>query len=329
MDKLIESFPNQIKRAIEIGEKIEVQTADTPILNVLISGLGGSGIGGTIFSNIMKSQLKVPLTVNKTYTAPAFVSENTLVVAVSYSGNTEETISVLKQAYQIGAKIVCLTSGGEFEKYANEKKLDIVKVDGGMPPRAAFALSFVQLFYIFNRLGLIDDTFKSDLKSALELIALKQSEIKEKAKTVAHRLHGTIPIIYTANDYEGVAIRFRQQINENSKMLCWHNVIPEMNHNELVGWTKENENLSVVFLKNNDDYDRNKTRMDFVRNIVSKYINVIEEIYSVGDSTIEKSIYLIHLCDWISYFLAIENNADPIEINIITSLKNKLAEQPL
>ena len=329
MDKLIESFPNQIKRAIEIGEKIEVQTADTPILNVLISGLGGSGIGGTIFSNIMKSQLKVPLTVNKTYTAPAFVSENTLVVAVSYSGNTEETISVLKQAYQIGAKIVCLTSGGEFEKYANEKKLDIVKVDGGMPPRAAFALSFVQLFYIFNRLGLIDDTFKSDLKSALELIALKQSEIKEKAKTVAHRLHGTIPIIYTANDYEGVAIRFRQQINENSKMLCWHNVIPEMNHNELVGWTKENENLSVVFLKNNDDYDRNKTRMDFVRNIVSKYINVIEEIYSVGDSTIEKSIYLIHLCDWISYFLAIENNADPIEVNIITSLKNKLAEQPL
>jgi glucose/mannose-6-phosphate isomerase len=254
MDELIQAFPAQLKRAIEIGEKSKIGKPKFPIRNILISGLGGSGIGGTILSNVLRDDISVPIIVNKEYQIPAFVNENTLVIISSYSGGTEETLSALMQAFQQNAQIICITSGGLVQQYAETNDIDYVLIDGGSPPRAAFGQSFVQLLYILHKQNLLEDGFKQYLQSSIELVETEEESIKEKAKKIAERLNGKTPVIYSDAKFEGVCIRFRQQINENSKMLCWHHVVPEMNHNELVGWREKNENIAVIFLRNNNDF---------------------------------------------------------------------------
>jgi len=329
MDELIAGFTNQIKRAVSIGESAKLKKNRVPVRSILLSGLGGSGIGGTILSNILRDDLGVPIVINKTYHIPAFVDENTLVIVSSYSGNTEETISAMMQAYQKNAHIVCITSGGLVKEYADIHKIDYIQIDGGMPPRACLGFSFVQLLYILYGLDLIQDGFKQSLSKTIERLDTEETEIRGVARAIAEKLHGTLPVIYADAAFEGVAIRFRQQINENAKMLCWHHVVPEMNHNELVGWAKKQEDISVIFLRNNNDYERNQERMEFTKNIVGKYAAEVVELYSKGDTDIERSLYMIHVCDWVSYFLAELNEVDAIEINVINSLKNKLAENPL
>jgi glucose/mannose-6-phosphate isomerase len=328
MDDLIQGFTAQLKRAIEIGEGAKIGKNKFPIRNVLISGLGGSGIGGTILSNVLRDDVAVPIIVNKEYQIPAFVNENSLVIISSYSGNTEETLSALMQAFKKSAQIVCITSGGLVQEYAETNDIDYVLIDGGAPPRSAFGQSFVQLLYIMFHLGLLEDGFKQYLQDSIILLDSEEEEIKKQAKEIAQKLNGKIPVIYSDAKFEGVSIRFRQQINENSKMLCWHHVVPEMNHNELVGWREKNEKIAVVFLRNNKDFERNQERMEFTKEVVSQYTNEVVEIYSKGDYDLVRSMYLIHLTDWVSYYLAEIKGVDAVEVDVISKLKNKLAENP-
>ena len=133
-------------------------------------------------------------------------------------------------------------------------------------------------------------------------------------------------LIYVAKGFEGMAVRFRQQLNENSKMLGWHNVIPEMNHNELLGWRTNVENLAVIYFRNKSDFKRNQVRMDINKKVISKYTSNISEVWSVGDSVIENTLYHINLGDWISWYLSEMNNVDAIEIDVINYLKGELAK---
>lgn len=329
MNQLVEEFPNQLKRALEIGQAAKIGKNKFPIRNVLITGLGGSGIGGTILSNILKDDIQVPILINKEYQIPAFVNENTLVIVSSYSGNTEETMSAMLQAFKKNAQIVCITSGGLIKEYADTNDIDYVLIDSGSPPRAAFGQSFVQIFFILHYLGLLQNDFISYLEKSIALLEEDKAEIKKVAYDIASKLNGKIPVIYSDAKYEGVAVRFRQQINENSKMLCWHHVIPEMNHNELVGWREKNENIAVVFLKNAQDYERNQERMEFVKTVVSQYASTTIEIESKGEKDIERVLFLIHLTDWVSCYLADLKGVDAIEVDVISQLKNKLAENPI
>lgn len=329
MDKLIQEFPSQLKRAIEIGENSKIGKIKFPVRNILISGLGGSGIGGTILANVLRDDIAVPIIVNKEYQIPAFVNENTLVIISSYSGNTEETLSALMQAFKKNAQIVCITSGGLVQQYAETNDIDYVLIEGGAPPRSAFGQSFVQLLYVLYKLNILQDGFKQYLNNAIQLLENEEEIIKTQAKEIAEKLNGKIPVIYSDAKFEGVSIRFRQQINENAKMLCWHHVVPEMNHNELVGWREENHKFSVVFLRNNNDFERNQERMEFTKSVVAQYAGDVIEIYSKGEHDIIRCIYLIHLTDWISFYLADLKGVDAVEVNVITKLKNKLAEQPL
>ncbi len=328
MDDLIDGFTEQLKRAIEIGESSKIGKIKFPVRNVLISGLGGSGIGGTILSNVLRDDVAMPIIVNKEYQIPAFVNENTLVIISSYSGNTEETLSALMQAFKKNAQIVCITSGGLVQEYADTNNIDYVLIDGGAPPRSAFGQSFVQLLYIMHNLGLLEDGFKKYLQDSIELLNKEKEEIKIQAKEIAQKLTNKIPVIYSDAKFEGVSIRFRQQINENSKMLCWHHVVPEMNHNELVGWREKNEKIAVVFIRNNKDFERNQERMEFTKEVVSQYASEIVEIYSKGDHDLIRCMYLIHITDWVSYYLAELKGVDAVEIDVINKLKGRLAQNP-
>ncbi|MBL0064831.1 MAG: bifunctional phosphoglucose/phosphomannose isomerase [Bacteroidetes bacterium] len=326
MKNLVQNFPQQLKEAMQIGEQAKFTQPLVDIRNVIVTGLGGSGIGGTIVSEIMSNECSVPITVNKDYFLPSFVNAHTLVIVSSYSGNTEETIMAMETALHKKAKVVCVTSGGKIADMASANDLDCIIIPGGMPPRSCLGYSLTQLFYVLQGLRLIGHAWKPQLKAAIELIEKQEVAIKSEAMDVTDFLYKKMPVIYAVDGYNGVATRFRQQINENSKMLCWHHILPEMNHNELVGWAEPHQECAVVILRNSSDYARTQTRIEISKEIFAKYTSSIKEIWSKGESQIERSIYLIHLTDWVSCYLADKKQIDAVEVNVINHLKGSLAK---
>ena len=326
MNDYIDDFSNHLMEAIEIANNTSLTSCTKEIRNVLICGLGGSGIGGTIVSDIISPKVNIPIAATKDYSIPNFVNEHTLVIVNSYSGNTEETLYALEKCQAKGAEIAVITSGGKLKVIAEENKYNKIIIPGNQPPRAMFGYAFTELFFMLNHYGIIDDSFKSDFTKAIELLDTEKSDIQEQAMSLAKKMYKQTPVIYVANGFEGVAVRFRQQINENSKMLCWHHVVPEMNHNELLGWRTNVNDLAVVYFRNKSDYDRNQIRMDINKKVISEYTDNISEIWSKGDSLIENSLYHINLGDWVSWYLSEMNNVDAIEIDVIDFLKGELGK---
>ncbi len=326
MNDYIDDFSNHLRDAIEIANNTSLTSCTKEIRNILICGLGGSGIGGAIVSDIISPKVNIPITATKDYSIPNFVNEHTLVIANSYSGNTEETLYALEKCQLRGAEIAVITSGGKLKAIAEENKYNKIIIPGNQPPRAMFGYAFTELFFMLNHYGIIDDSFKSDFTKAIELLDTEKNNIQEQAMSLAKKMYKQTPVIYVANGFEGVAVRFRQQINENSKMLCWHNVVPEMNHNELLGWRTNVNDLAVVYLRNKSDYDRNQIRIDINKKVIAKFTENITEIWSIGNSLIENSLYHINLGDWVSWYLSEMNNVDAIEIDVIDFLKGELAK---
>jgi len=326
MKALIEGFSGQLKEAMEIGGAASVTATPSGIRNVIITGLGGSGIGGTIISQILDSNIKVPVLVNKDYFLPEFAGEETLVIVCSYSGNTEETLNAMNIAIDKGCAVKCISSGGKVIELAKQHSMEHIVIPGGMPPRSCLAYSLTELFFMLHKSGLIGDWFMNDFHKAIQLIESEDEHIRSEAYYLAEKLHKKIPVIYSQSNYEGVSTRFRQQINENAKMLCWHHALPEMNHNELVGWTIPNDKLAVVLFRNETDFDRTQTRMELSKEIISKYTPHIYEVYSKGESMIERSIYLIYFGDWVSWYLSEIRGVDATEVNVIDYLKGELSK---
>lgn len=327
MNELIAKFSTQLVEAMQIGEAAQLTPHHLPVHKVYVAGLGGSGIGANFVQEFIREESKVPYNVGKGYSIPKYVDENTLAICSSYSGNTEETLHSFNQMLETGAKIVIISSGGKLIEEAKSRNLDYIQVPGNWPsPRACLGYSVIQQLYVMYRLGFISDRFISELRSAIDLIKYDEEDIQASAKKVADRIHDKVPIIYTTDRTEAVAVRLRQQINENAKMLCWHHVIPEMNHNELVGWTEKHNDMAVVYLRNQDDLKRNQVRIKINQEIISKYTDTIIDIYSKGNSLIEKSLYLVHLGDWISWYLSVHKNVDAIQIDVIDYLKAELSK---
>lgn len=326
MKQLIADFPIQLQEALIIGQNYKFAAAKKDFTNVVLTGLGGSGIGGSIIQNFVFDKLKIPFIVNKDYFLPAFISSKSLVVVSSYSGNTEETVAALLHAIKMKATVVCITSGGKIAEIAKKKKIDCILLPAGMPPRACIGYSMVQVLFALKHFRLLKDDSSKDIKAAIKLLNAETKDIQKKAKTVAQKLIGKTPIIYSAADMEGVAVRFRQQINENGKMLCWHHAIPEMNHNELVGWRDKDPNRVVVLLRNENDYERVQLRMEINKKVFKKYTPNVLELYSKGKSYWERVFYFIHLTDWVSVILADLHNVDATEVKVIDFLKGELAK---
>ncbi|MBL0316588.1 MAG: bifunctional phosphoglucose/phosphomannose isomerase [Flavobacteriales bacterium] len=326
MKKLVEAFPNHLREALNIGRAANLVKPDRKISNIVISGLGGSGIGGKIVSQLVADKLSVPIVCTNDYVLPEFVSNETLVIISSYSGDTEETVAALHEAVVKGAEIACVTSGGKIGAYAKENGLNVIFIPGGNPPRSMFGYSSVQLFFVLKAYEFIDNYFEKEIENSIQLIESEISGIRAESKKIAEQIVTRIPILYSEALYEGVAIRWRQQVNENSKMLCWHHVFPEMNHNELVGWTGGDNRVAVVILRNNDDHKRSQIRMELCKKLMGEKCNTIIEAWSKGSTRIERSMYLIHLGDWLSIDLAELRNEDAVAIPAIVFLKNELSK---
>ena len=327
MDTLIAQFPAQLSEALRIAEATKIGDHALAINKVYVAGMGGSGIGANFVASFVAEECKLPFLIGKSYSIPAYIDEHTLFIASSYSGNTEETIDAVRNASSTGAKIVVLTSGGALLEFAQAHNYDTFKIPENCPaPRAFIGYTIVGLLSIMHKLDIIGPKTLGQIKSSIDLIKYDMDEIKNKAEKIAQIIGGKMPGIYVEDRMEAVALRFRQQLNENSKCLSWHQTIPEMTHNELVAWSEKSNKLAVIFFRNKDDFKRNAIRMDYVKEIVTNYSNTVIEIFSKGKSLVEKSLYFLHLADWISWYLATSKNLDALNIEVIDRLKSELAK---
>ncbi|MGV3632702.1 MAG: bifunctional phosphoglucose/phosphomannose isomerase [Bacteroidota bacterium] len=326
MDKLITAFTHNIDEAIAIAKTSKIHPANQEIKNIVICGMGGSGIGGKLVSQWIAGEIALPIALCQDYTLPHFVDQHTLVIGSSYSGNTEETLSALGIAREKGALIKCICSGGTLEQFCKDNNYDVIIVPGGNQPRAAIAYSLVQLLHIFRSMGMISGKSLEEMILGKEAIDANLEANKAEGKRIADFLYGKVGILYSEAAYEGVAVRARQQLNENSKFLGWTHAIPEMNHNELVGWGGGSDKFAVIFLRTEDMNPRNAARMDLTKEIISKKTPHIYELHAKGSSLIERSLHLINVMDWASYYLVDLNKVDVFDIKVINHLKDSLAK---
>ncbi len=328
-------FPEQIQDALALTENI-----DTPAIlkidNILICGMGGSGIIGHIIARLFRDKLDVPVVVNKEYTVPKWVNKNTLAIFISYSGETEELIKALKHAAQKKCKIYCVSSGGKLRDICQEHSLPHITVPTGIAPRAALAYLLFPPIHIIQHLGLIKHSLESDIKETIEVITqLREKYRKETpskdnlAKQLATNLHNTIPQVYGWDIYTPIARRWQTQFNENSKLIATAAFVPECNHNDIVGWSLNPESsqyFSCVLLREkNAESIFMSTRLDFMKTLFKDVAANVFEVHPEGKSRLAKMMSTTYLGDFTSCYLAILRKIDPTPVDIITELKNRLA----
>jgi len=300
------------------------------LLNIVISGLGGSAISADLIKNFLSDEVSIPIVVNRNYNLPKFASKNTLFIASSYSGNTEETISSLKQAIEAGCKIVCITTGGEVEAIAKSKNISCLKVQPGFQPRYSLGLSFFSVLKVLQELKIISDqtTVVEKIINLWKQKGIEYSQEGNFAYKFAESLIGFIPVIYSvADSTSAVGYRFKCQLNENSKLHAFHNEIPEMNHNEIIGWESYQEKLfhsKIINIVDETYHPQIQKRLEILKDIFSK--SGVETVSLKSNEKLFKVrlLDLIYLGDWISYYVGILRGYDPSEIDNIYTLKERL-----
>jgi glucose/mannose-6-phosphate isomerase len=346
MLKLLMEFPQQYEKALHLARDFKPNKSFGKIGNIVISGMGGSAIGGDLLRSLFIDKCSVPITVNRNYTIPGFVDDKTLFIAVSYSGNTEETLSAFEKAIERGAQSVALSSGGALKTIADNKGFPHVLVpnhpefpEKKIQPRCAFGYLFIPPVMLLSKLELISDP-SSQIEAAINLLSDTAGEISpeipaedNEAKQIAQVVYHKLSVIYASQSYfDIVAMRWKGQFNENSKAMAFHNVIPEMNHNEIVGWGVPRDitrRCVVIFLRDDGGGEvarKISKRMDITRDLIAAEDAHVMSIDAKGESPLAKALYLIYLGDFASYYLALLNSVDPTPIKRIDLFKEMLGK---
>lgn len=331
----LHAFPEQCQRAWYNSLKLELPRDYNKVDRVIISGMGGSAIGGELIRRLAILENHLPVWVHRDYGLPPFVNRNTLLIFSSYSGNTEETLSSFSESLQTPSKKVVITTGGKLEALAERNGIPTLLIDYKAPPRAAFPHSFVSLLGIFHTLGLIKDK-SNDLEEALQVLKELSIRITEKvpsasneAKQLAQELYGRLVVIYGAGLLAEVAQRWKSQLNENSKTWAFHEVFPELNHNAVVGYQLPPElrdRILVVLLHSSLLHQRVSIRYQLTTEILNKASVRYKVLEATGKSHLAQMMNLVLYGDYVSFYLAILNGVDPTQVVPIDYLKSRLAE---
>ncbi len=320
--ELVKNLSSQLAEAA----KLEVSKVPVGSFNkILITGMGGSSIVGMILQSYLFDS-KIPVFVSRSYSVPNFVDRNTLVFAISYSGNTEETISALRSAHSKSAVVVGVTSGGKLLTRFQEENAPLIRLPAGLQPRASLCYQFIPIIRLLGKMSLIPDPNR-DIARAIS--AFKDiSPYNDRAKTLAGKLTAKIPFIYASDRFASVAYRWKTQFNENAKIHAFDSVFPELNHNEIVGYTNLNGNYHVILLEDQDDPQRVKLRMKITKELITNRNVPVTQIVIKGDNLLIRLLSAIHIGDLASVYLAIFTNTDPEPVPVIEDLKRQLAKVP-
>jgi len=334
MVHLLVDFPDHVQEGERLGQHADL-SAGSEVRSIVVAGMGGSAVGGDLLRSYVSPECRVPIGVNRHYTLPAFVGPETLVCAVSYSGNTEETLSAFQEARARGAGLLAVTSGGQLAEMAEGARVPWVRVPAGMPPRATLGYVFTPLLTILARLGLIPDQTEPIAETVgllRELAAQYRPGIemfRNLPKGLATQLYETFPAIYGVQDISDVvAYRWRTQFNENSKVLASHHVFPELTHNEVVGWGAPlslSQRVWAVVLRDTQEHDRIAQRIEITKTLLQEKAAGITEVWSQGRSRLARLFSLLYTGDFTSYYLALLYGVDPTPVQAIYIVKERLA----
>lgn len=339
MRDIIESFPEQCRDAWGKGNFAKIPAPfKKRYSSIVFTGMGGSAIGADILRSYLADEARTPIFVNRGYRIPAFAGRDSLVIASSYSGNTEETISSFNEAVGKGARIVVIASGGRLADLARKRSIPVIMIPGGLPPRAALGFSFFTALALLSKLGVISDKSRDVNEAIGVMVRLGRTKIgidvpgsKNIAKKTAKGIFGKLPVIYSdANHIDAVATRWRGQLAENSKTMASVNVFPEMTHNEIVGWqfpSKTIKNMAVIMLKDRGDDPRSSERMTIVGRMLKMSGVKVTDVGSCGRSLLARVFSLIHTGDYVSLYLAVLNRCDPTPVDRIVRLKKEMAKR--
>jgi glucose/mannose-6-phosphate isomerase len=328
-------FPEQCQRAWEKILKFDLPREYREIDKVIILGMGGSAIGGDVVRRLALAESKAPIWVHRDYGLPPFVDHGTLVIASSYSGNTEETISAFTSSLKTKAKKLALTTGGQLKQLAERNKVPVFIIDYQAPPRAAFPSSFIPLIGIFQKLGLLRDK-AADFQEGLRILNKLAKDLVETtpltsnpAKQLATKLWQHVVIIYGAGILSEVARRWKTQLNENSKTMAFFELFPELNHNAVLGYKfppQIKESVFVVLLHSILFNPRNRLRYEVTTQLLDKAQIKHELVSASGETALAQVMSLILFGDYVSFYLAILNEIDPTSIDSIDFVKRYLAQ---
>ena len=340
MFRIIYDFPVHIQESFKLFK--ENHTLDSKekfknIESIVILGMGGSAITGLLMKEILKDEINIPISINQNYTLPKWVNKKTLIIASSYSGNTEETLTACKEGISKKCKIIGFSTGGKLVSLLKNKKYkNFVIMPNGLQPRAAIGYAFSMMLLTLNQIGLIKMSMIKNLKNSIKILKKKSEEYSRsnknnKAYMIALKIYKKNPIIYSEEGvFNIIGYRLKCQLAENSKILSFNNSIPEMNHNEIEAFSnkiKTKNNFIIVWIDDDLCYNRNQRRISVVSKIIKSKIN--SHIFlKINEKKSKNKIlhYLeyINLVDWISYHCSILNKIDPSEIPNIMKLKKTL-----
>ena len=315
----LEDFPYHIIDGYELAKDVKVEKKN--ISKIIVAGMGGSGMPGDILKSYMTYNSKTPVFVCKNYKLPAFADKETLFFAVSYSGNTEETIEAFREALRKGCQIVVVTSGGKLKELASLHKKALIEVPKEKQPRAMIGYLFFSILRVVVNAGILRDV-KKDVEALSKY--LKDSNLKTKAKELALNLLDKVPLIYASDDFYPVAMRFKTQINENAKIHAFWNTFSEMNHNEIVGFTSLYAKYHMIIFGSESDHPRIKKRYTICKRLIKAKGATITQMNYTGTSLLKQMFTAINMGDWTSYYMALNKKVDPSPVTIIENLKKEL-----
>jgi glucose/mannose-6-phosphate isomerase len=326
------ALPEHLRDAVWRVESAIMQDWDTPA-GLVVAGMGGSAIGGALARAALGDHASRPIFVTRAYGIPTWTTPDTMVMCASYSGETEETLACYESAGALGAKRTVVTTGGRLAEMARADGVPVIPLPAGFQPRAAVAYMIVASLEVAAlcgagpRLTAEIDVAASHVE---QLVAEWGPDAPEDslAKVVARGLFGTTPVIAGAGLTSPIAYRWKTQINENAKQPCFSHEIPELDHNELVGWEGANDvgRFSAVFLDDSDAHPRVKQRMELTEQMIAGNAAASFRLETRGETAIERVVSLVLLGDLVSIYLAALRGVDPGPVKMLDDLKAALAK---
>ncbi len=335
MYDLVAGFPDHFKQGRAIAEAVSLSIDARAMRQLVVIGMGGSAISGDLLRCYGVDQSPIPIQVVRNYALPASVDRQTLVVASSFSGNTEESLAGFEEAMARKATVVCIASGGQLLDLARKHGLPYAQIPGGMPPRAALGYSLAVLMVFARKMGVIqvpDEAWdEADSLLRMQTALYGDPTSAHLARTVADGVVGRLPVVYSSLGLlEAVNLRWRGQFQENSKMLAAGNLYPELNHNEIMGWEQTGASslqsqMGVIVLRDREDHPRIQHRMDVTRSLIQSRAGSWTEVSTSGEHRLTRMVSLVNLGDWASLYAAYVRAVDPTPIGLIDQLKDALA----
>ena len=327
--------PTHCQEAAKLARAVRINYSKPQ--TIIVAGMGGSAIGGELVKDWTRDKIHVPIEVCRDYSLPVYANKKTLVFVVSYSGETEESLSVFLDAIKRNCMTFCISSGGKLLEFAEKLDLPYLRVPSGIPqPRAALPYLFISMLIILEKLGLVSDV-NSEISETIKALAQVSSENSPEtplddnsSKMLAAKINGTAPVIYGFEIYRAVAQRYKQQFNENSKIPAKSETLPELDHNEIVGWEaakKLAKCFSTIFIREKDEPEEMRQRIEATKELIfDKTAKRTLDVWSVGESMLTKMLYAIYIGDFTSVYLAILRGVDPTPVKTIALLKEKIAQ---